>query len=75
MNRIWHHHFGHGIVGTLNDFGHMGEVTVAPAELLDWLAVEFRDGGQSIKKLHRLDPHQPDISAKRFENPLEVNDR
>jgi len=53
VNRVWHHHFGRGLVGTLNDFGHMGETPTHP-ELLDWLAVEFRDNGQSLKSLHRL---------------------
>ena len=53
VNRIWYLHFGRGIVGTVNDFGHMGEKPSHP-ELLDWLALEFRDGGQSIKQLHRL---------------------
>jgi len=53
VNRVWHHHFGRGLVGTLNDFGHMGETPSHP-ELLDWLAVEFRNGDQSRKKLHRL---------------------
>lgn len=53
VNRVWHHHFGRGLVGTLNDFGHMGEMPTHP-ELLDWLAVEFRDHGQSLKSLHRL---------------------
>lgn len=53
VNRVWHHHFGRGLVGTLNDFGHMGELPTHP-ELLDWLAIEFRDNGQSLKQLHRL---------------------
>lgn len=58
VNRIWQHHFGQGIVPTANDFGRGGGRPSNP-ELLDWLAVEFRDGGkflkrQSIKSLHRL---------------------
>lgn len=53
VNRVWHHHFGAGIVPTLNDFGHMGSAASHP-ELLDWLAVQFRDGNQSLKDLHRL---------------------
>jgi len=42
-----------GIVDTPNDFGKMGGAASHP-ELLDWLAVEFRDNGGSLKKLHRL---------------------
>ncbi|MEX2167895.1 MAG: PSD1 and planctomycete cytochrome C domain-containing protein [Pirellulales bacterium] len=53
VNRVWHHHFGAGIVPTLNDFGHLGSTPSHP-QLLDWLAVEFRDGGQSLKTLHRM---------------------
>jgi hypothetical protein len=53
VNRIWLYHFGQGIVDSPNDFGKMGQLPTHP-ELLDWLAVEFRDGGQSIKNLHRL---------------------
>ena len=53
VNRIWLHHFGRGIVETPNDFGRMGQLPTHPA-LLDWLAVELRDGEQSIKHLHRL---------------------
>ena len=53
VNRVWHYHFGRGIVDSPNDFGRMGRPPSHP-ELLDWLAVEFREGGGSIKRLHRL---------------------
>ncbi|MEO8496353.1 MAG: DUF1553 domain-containing protein, partial [Planctomycetota bacterium] len=52
-NRIWLYHFGAGLVDTPNDFGRMGQLPSHP-ELLDWLAAELRDNGQSIKELHRL---------------------
>jgi Protein of unknown function (DUF1549)/Protein of unknown function (DUF1553)/Planctomycete cytochrome C len=50
-NRLWHYHFGRGIVDTPNDLGKMGGLPSHP-ELLDWLAVELRDGA-SIKQIHR----------------------
>jgi hypothetical protein len=53
VNRIWHHHFGRGIVPTLDNFGKMGELPSHP-ELLDWLAVQFVNQGWSIKQMHRL---------------------
>ena len=53
VNRIWHHHFGRGIVATPSDFGVMGERPTHP-ELLDWLAAEFMDNGWSVKHVHRL---------------------
>jgi hypothetical protein len=53
VNRVWHFHFGRGLVATTNDFGHLGETPTHP-ELLDWLAYRFMADGWSIKKLHRL---------------------
>ncbi len=52
-NRVWHYHFGRGPCDTPNDFGRMGGFPSHP-ELLDWLACELRDGGGSLKHLHRL---------------------
>ena len=52
VNRIWHHHFGRGIVETLGNFGRSGSMPSHP-ELLDWLAVDFMNHGWSIKYLHR----------------------
>ena len=53
VNRVWHHHFGAGLVTTPNDFGFNGGQASHP-ELLDWLAAEFVASGYSIKHLHRL---------------------
>ncbi|MBX9787481.1 MAG: PSD1 and planctomycete cytochrome C domain-containing protein [Pirellulales bacterium] len=53
VNRIWHYHFGRGIVGTPGDFGFNGERPSHP-ELLDWLASEFQQRKWSIKEMHRL---------------------
>ena len=53
VNRMWNHHFGAGIVMTLENFGVQGAAPTHP-ELLDWLAVEFVERGWSIKEMHRL---------------------
>jgi len=53
VNRIWHYHFGRGIVATPNDFGRAGERPTHP-ELLDYLANEFVASGFSVKRIHRL---------------------
>jgi len=53
VNRIWHYHFGRGIVGSTSDFGVMGDRPTNP-QLLDYLASSFVENGWSIKKMHRL---------------------
>ena len=53
VNRLWHHHFGTGIVDTPSDFG-LGGGTPSHRDLLDWLAAELLDHGWSLKHLHRL---------------------
>ncbi len=52
VNRVWHHHFGAGIVDTPSDFGFNGGRPSHPG-LLEHLAAEFRTHGQSLKWLHR----------------------
>jgi hypothetical protein len=52
VNRIWHYHFGRGIVASTSDFGVMGDRPTDP-QLLDHLAATFIENGWSIKKLTR----------------------
>lgn len=53
VNRIWHYHFGQGIVASPSDFGVMGD-RPANKDLLDYLAATLVENGWSIKKMHRL---------------------
>ncbi len=53
VNRLWHHHFGRGIVATLNDFGYQSEAPTHP-ELLEWLADDLASNGWKLKRLHKL---------------------
>ncbi|MDB4370252.1 PSD1 and planctomycete cytochrome C domain-containing protein [bacterium] len=52
-NRMWQRIFGYGLVRTPEDFGLQGEQATHP-ELLDWLAVEFREKGWDLKHILRL---------------------
>lgn len=52
VNRVWHWHFGNGLVRSPDNFGRLGELPDNPA-LLDWLSVYFVEKGWSLKDLHR----------------------
>ena len=53
VNRLWHYHFGRGIVASTSDFGSRGALPSNP-ELLDWLADRFVAEKWSLKQMHRL---------------------
>ncbi len=53
VNRLWHWHFGKGLVATTDNFGKKG-AKPENAALLDWLATEFMESGWSVKHIQRL---------------------
>jgi len=53
VNRVWMHHFGRGIVNTVENFGLKGSPPTHP-ELLDWLSVDFVENGWKLKRLHKM---------------------
>jgi cytochrome c551/c552 len=79
VNRVWQFHFGQGLVRTPSDFGVRGDRPTHP-ELLDYLAITFREQGWSLKTLHRrimlsavyqqASDHRPDRAEVDPENRL-----
>jgi hypothetical protein len=53
MNRLWQAFYGTGLTAVLDDLGSQGELPSHP-ELLEWLALEFRDKGWDVKRMIRL---------------------
>jgi Protein of unknown function (DUF1553)/Protein of unknown function (DUF1549)/Planctomycete cytochrome C/Concanavalin A-like lectin/glucanases superfamily len=72
VNRFWQEIFGTGIVKTAEDFGSQGEPP-SHAELLDWLAVHFRDSGWDVKRLFKMMVMSATYRQSAVSTPQEIN--
>ena len=70
-NRLWHYHFGSGLVKTPNDLGFSGGLPSHP-ELLDWLATKLAENKYSLKYLHRLMVNSAAYRQSSKPNPLSL---
>ena len=79
VNRVWQQHFGHGLVPSANDFGHLGQAPTHP-KLLDWLTSTFIENNWSIKRLNKLilmsatwqqSAHHPRVAEFQQKDPRE----
>ncbi|WP_158520962.1 DUF1553 domain-containing protein [Fuerstiella marisgermanici] len=77
VNRLWHWHFGQGIVSTPSDFGYGGDRPSHP-ELLDWLASQLQQHDWSLKAMHRMiltsQTYRQSSKAQLSPGPLESPD-
>lgn len=82
VNRVWHYHFGTGIVNSPSDFGFNGDKPSHP-ELLDWLAYQFHEHQGRLKPLHRMivlsatyrQSSQPDQAAVARNSSIDADNR
>ena len=72
VNRLWHHHFGQGLVKTPNDFGKIGSEPTHP-ELLDWLSAELIKNNWKLSHIHKLILTSATYTQKNSSSPEYLN--